>query len=275
MVAKKPAAKKAPAKKTVAKKTTARKPRENGIVKPDAAAKQAVRRSRTKKAEVEQPRLSFVNVRIGKRTYPLVFDPNCAVCKHPHRALIEEQILLTVQFTALARWVSDRDHETIDGDQETWPSLSPEQISFHFNDDHSPLDAKTVRDLMGQQVDLDEYARVGTRLINGVAFAHRVIGRVEERMVRGELEPTFKDATAMARLTTAVELAKVQAEHEDGPDQSWFVEQSFDRFFHHAKRIMSEEQHSEFMNVLRADPILRDLYERRENPTNPMEEQTA
>jgi hypothetical protein len=256
---------KAPAKKAP-RKAPAKKAVGTSLVKPDEAAKKAVRRTQKKSEPESPPRLSYGQVRIGKRSYALATDPNCVVCRHPRRALIEEQILLNVQFTALSRWISERDYQSYDGRMEPWPAVTPEQLSRHYNEDHSPIDARTVRDLVEQSVDVDEYAKVGTRIIDGLSFAKRVIGRVEERMVRGEIEPSFKDATAMARLTTAAEMAKHAADEADGADQSWFYEQAFDVLFEIAKEIMGEKQFETYLDRLRTDPTLRTLYERKQNP---------
>src|SRR5580765_3403256 len=263
-------AKAAPAKTTTRtpRKAAPRKAvRDNSLVKVDPKVKTAVRPPRKKPAKAalpvvpEEPKvpLSLTGAYIGKRRYNLLVDPTCPICRHPKRALIEEQILLNVQMAAIARWVSGRRHENIDGSEEEWPEVTAEQLIKHFKNDHSPLDASFIAEAMEQQVDLDEYKNVRTRFVNGLAFAHRVIGRVEERMVNGEIEPTMKDATAMARLATAAQMAKAQTAQAEQQDQSWFYEQAVQILMGHAETIMDAKQYDRFLDALRGDPTLRTL----------------
>lgn len=260
VAAKKTTPTKAPAKKAPAKKATSQT-----LVKPDPAVKKAVRRPVKKKTEPEVELVARTQVHIGKRTYALPHFPGCPICLHPKRALVEEQILLGTEFTVIAKEYSDRRHVTVDGRPQIWPKITADQVTKHFKEDHSPIDAYAVRDMQEQLIDLGEYEKVGKRFITALSLGHRIIGRVDERVVRGELEPTIKDALGFGRLQTAVDLARAQvAAAETGDNQGWFYEQIINMFFDHVSKIVTSEQYAQLMGALRDDPEMRALYERRQ-----------
>jgi hypothetical protein len=233
------------------------------IVKTQPAAKRAVR-----KTAKPIPLKAMQQVRIGKHTYSLVSDPGCVICRHPARVQIEEQILLKTQYVVIAQMFSEKEYERATGEAETWPKITDKQVSEHFNADHCPIDAYVLNDLVeqAQQSMPEDYVRLGKRIIDGSVFAKYIVGKVEERVVRGDVEPTIKDGIAAARLDTALKIAKMRVDSSGAQDQPdlWYYEQSFHVFFTEAQRIMTEQQWSELMDVLRTNPVLRSLVDQRQ-----------
>lgn len=224
-------------------------------------------RSRKGKTEIVQAtpetkaraRSSMVPVRIGNRTYQAVRDPRCPVCLHPARVQIEEKILLGEGYRGIADWVSEHDVERFDGQLIQWPELTAAQISKHYNANHCPVDARVLHQLQQQYQGELDYEEMTGRVVNALAFADMTIARTQERAIRGEIEPTFREGLAAARLKAQVVQAAADGERED---RTWYYEQAFEIYFTEARNHMTDEQWERFSAAIMTNPVLRQLTER-------------
>jgi hypothetical protein len=204
-------------------------------------------------------RSSIVPLVIGNRTYQMVSDPRCPVCMHPGRGQIEEKILLGEGYQSIAGWASGHEAENVEGYLVDWPTLTAAQISKHFNADHCPIDAKVLHELQKQRVGEIDYTKLAGRVVDGLVLADLTVARTHERAVRGEIEPTYREGLAAAKLQADIELAAQQGDRED---RSWYYEQAFEIYFTEARKHMTDEQWEHFSVAIMTNPILRQLTER-------------
>jgi hypothetical protein len=206
----------------------------------------------------EQARGSIVSVTVGSRHLPAVLDNTCPVCTHPARPVIEERLLYNEPYPAISAWVSGRKAETVDGLSITWPPLSAWQIAGHYANDHCPVDTRVLHQLTQQRLSGTEadYDHATERIVDHVVTLAQVAQLGQERLARGEVQPTIKETISAAKAVAAIDLASRAVEQVDHSAQ---YEQAMEVYFSAAKQVMTGEQWRHFGALLATDPVLRRL----------------
>lgn len=206
----------------------------------------------------EGARGSIVSVTVGSRSLPAVLDNSCPVCTHPARPLIEERLLFNDPYPVIAEWVSNKEASRDDGVIITWPRLSAWQIAGHYANDHCPVDTKVLHQLTQQRLSGTEadYDNSHQRIVDHVVTLAQVAAVGQERLARGEIQPTIAETINAAKTVAQIDIATRQVEQVDHTGD---YEQAMEVYFNAAKQVMTEEQWRRFGSLLATNPVLRQL----------------
>lgn len=199
----------------------------------------------------------MVTVQIGNRTYPVVRSPKCKICTHPARVQIEEKLLLGEQYGQIVSFVSGRSYAEVDGTRIDWPEITNRQIMNHYNHGHCPVDTGLLKQFTQereQELGIRYDETVG-RVVDEVIVAKLVLARGQERLAKGEIEPTVKETLVAAKLIHDINAGQ----SADEADQTSAYVAAFEVYFTVAKEVMSPEQFRDFGARLYSNPILREL----------------
>lgn len=214
-------------------------------------------RQKADKADLEQLRSSMVRIQIGGRVYPAVRSPRCKICTHPARVEIEERLLLNDQYPRIVEFVSGRVYQDVTGEKIEWPPITAQQLSNHFNNGHCPVDTELVKQFTTErerELGVD-YSQMTGRVVDHVIATKLVLSRGQERLLKGDVEPTVKETLEAAKL-----LALLGGESDnDQADQLTAWSEAMEIFFTTARRIMSPDQFQQLGAELYSNPILREL----------------
>jgi hypothetical protein len=113
----------------------------------------------------------------------------CRVCRSPARRAVEVALAEGRSYAEIAGVVPDS-------------RLSPRNIAEHYRRGHLPLDSDEVREIVAERaLDNGSIVQVGIdRQAEALRLAQAVVRRTWEGVAAGEIEPTFKDGIAAARL---------------------------------------------------------------------------
>ncbi len=186
---------------------------------------------------------SLASISVGGRTYPYTTAKGCRVCNSGSvRLEAENQI---VSGRTWARIVEELPEEA---------GLSARNLKDHYSAGHMPIFAASVQEHLerASTVRGEEIGPAVERIADHLDFAQAVVGRVNERLVAGEVEPTVRDA-----LSAADHLARY-APADTGYDEAGTV--SALMAYHDAARaILDDEAWAEFGRRLRTNPTLNAL----------------
>ncbi len=192
----------------------------------------------------QQGNLSVAVVRAGGREYPLVSERTCKTCCSEYRGVIERDAVAGRTWKAIVRSLPDG------------ADLTERNLSDHWRNKHVPVAAEAVQVLAERQSrDRGEIVEVAAeKIVDYLGFAQLIVGRVNEKIATGELEPDVRDALRATELL---------ARFDPGPsmDEGSYLE-GFMIFHNIAKEIMTAEQSQEFGRRLAADITLQQLAQR-------------
>lgn len=185
---------------------------------------------------------SVASINVGGREYPLVSEPTCRTCQSPHRRLIEAEAVAGVAWHAIVDRLPDD------------AGLTARNLSDHFRNQHLPVAAEGVRQLAERNArEVGEVVAAGAqRLVDYLDFARSVVGRVNDRVLAGEVEPSVGDAIRAAQM-----LLQHDAQPQ-GPTNNDYV-QGFVIYCEVAREMMGPELFGEFVHRLARHPVLRQL----------------
>lgn len=189
----------------------------------------------------DQGNLGVAKVRVGGREYPLVSQRNCKVCCSPYRHRVEEQS------------VAGRTWRAIAADLPEDAGLSPRNVSDHWRNEHLPVVAEATQVLAQEQAaERGDVVAVGAvRAAEYIGFARALVGRVNQRLVTGDVEPTIRDGISAAQLL---------ATH--GPhtsiDDSFFAE-ALSIVYQTVRDIMTSDQYEDFTRRLDGNERLQEV----------------
>lgn len=212
--------------------------------------------------EAYAPGSSMVQVRIGNRIFDAVCERSCHTCTHPARMFIEERIIQNWSYRRIAQSFSGIDFEVEPGVMERMPTIGYSSIRNHFLRGHMPLQAATLRQLAERRANQigSTYEQAAGQFVDQVVLAEAVVTRSYERLASGEIEPEVRDGLQAAKF-----LQDVNDRTQAGLDsEAW--SQAMQIYFETARRFMPDEMWAQFTQTLTADPILRALARRMENP---------
>lgn len=185
---------------------------------------------------------SLAEIEVGGRRYPAVSEHRCRVCSSgPLRRRIEEET------------VDGRSWSSIAADLPADADLSPRNIRDHFCHGHLPVKEPTVQRVVETQA--EQRGAVVERAIEVVVghldFCQTVVGRVNKRVVNGEVEPTVRDAIAAAT---------VLARFDPGPgtDERDFVD-AFLVYHQEVSEVLHPDQFTTLGQRLEGHPVLKRL----------------
>ena len=140
---------------------------------------------------------SLASVDVGGRTYPMVTETRCKTCCHPLRLEIEKALAEGKPYSAVLQ------HLVPDG------ALSERNLRDHLVNQHMPAAAPAVRQIASEQAEqaLTSLAPMVDNLVGHLAFAQRVVDRVQQRLAAGDIEPSISDGLAAAKLLAAANAA--------------------------------------------------------------------
>lgn len=185
---------------------------------------------------------SVASISVGGREYPLVSEPTCRTCQSPHRRFIEAEAVAGVAWHAIVDRLPDN------------AGLTARNLSDHFRNQHLPVAAEGVR-LLAER-DAHEVGETVALGANGVAdylnFARQVVGRVNRRVVSGEVEPSVNDAIRAAQL-----LSQYDVREEETAPQDYV--RGFVIYCEVAQELMGPDLFRDFVHRLARHPVLRQL----------------
>src|SRR5262245_38488881 len=133
---------------------------------------------------------SLASVEVGDREYPMVTESRCKTCAHPLRLEIEKALAEGNVYSRILREIVP------DG------SLTERNLRDHLANQHMPVAAKAVRQVIAEQTEqaLTALTPMVENLVGHLAFAQQVVDRVQQRLAAGEIEPSIRDGIAAAKL---------------------------------------------------------------------------
>lgn len=190
-----------------------------------------------------QSNAALATVRAGGHEYSLVSQRTCRTCNSPYREQIERDTVSGRTWKAILR---DLPEDT---------DLTPRNVADHFKNGHLPVAEEAVRQLAERNSEAigELVTTAAPAVVDYLAFAQSLVGRLNDRLVRGEAEPDFKDALRAAEL-----LARYGA--PSGLDEPT-VAAAFIVYHQTAELIMTPGQFEDFGQRLEKDPTLRALAE--------------
>lgn len=197
------------------------------------------------------PTNALLNVRVGDTTVPYKTEPGCKVCASgQHRLGIESRIAAGEVYSAIVR--------ALPADL----GLTPRNLADHYRNGHTGAQHAAVRLVTARKA--ESTSRAVESLTEAVAgnlgFAHAVVGRVQQRMARGDVEPEVRDALAALRLIAQAEMAAGERHTADEFITVMLI------LIEMAREIMTPAQWDTWTDGLAANPLLRDLMAQHEPP---------
>ena len=186
---------------------------------------------------------SLASVTVGGRTYPYTTAKGCRVCNSR-----------SVRLEAENQIVSGRTWARIAEELPPEAGLSARNLKDHYTAGHMPVFEAAVQEHLERASTLrgEEIGPAVERIADHLDFAQAVVGRVNERLVAGEVEPTVRDA-----LSAADHLARY-APAETGYDEADTVA-AFMEYHDAARAVMDDETWKEFGRRLKSNPTLNTL----------------
>jgi hypothetical protein len=188
---------------------------------------------------------SLATVKIAGREYPAQGSQRCGACVHPLREALERALVRGQSPASIVEQLGDNH------------PLSVRQINAHFKN-HIPLVNEAVARYREKQAEArgDIVAEGAEQVATALSFAQRVVSNVDLRLQQGEIQPTVADALKASTL-----LALTEGDPEAGRTD----EAIFEAFMSYTKAIRtntSAEQFAAIAKDIKADDVLRDLYQR-------------
>jgi len=133
--------------------------------------------------------IAMTNIRIGKHEIPDVLEPRCHTCTSEHRESIERLLLEGHGYEAVVRRVPQA-------------GLSARNLKDHVMADHIPIHSAAVVALSDRRaVERGEVlAPVAEAAAGHLEFAKLVLGKVRDKVERGEIEPGLRDGLKAAEI---------------------------------------------------------------------------
>lgn len=201
----------------------------------------------TPAAQARVTRPSAVSYELGGRLYPLRDVPNCHVCKHPDRVMIERLALRGYGPTAIRRSLPSQVQE----------GLSVESIGKHCRE-HLPVDLivrQAIVEARAKEIGLDPDTETGS-LVDRLTFARVGLQKVYERMADGEIRPGFSEGIAFAQIVERAEQVGGTQYDTDALAQGFMVYMSAIR------AVCTSDQIRQIGAFIAADPVMQALYQR-------------
>jgi hypothetical protein len=192
----------------------------------------------------QQANASLATIRVGGRDYPAVVERTCHTCASPYRHRIETEVVAGRSWRAIA--------DALPPDA----GLHARNLRDHFANQHLPVVNEVVQRLTEQQAEQrGEIVAAGAeQVVDHLAFAQSVIGRVNARVATGEIEPNVGDGLRAADLL---------AKHHPGPTMAEAdYATALGIYASAARAVMTDDQHREFSDRLDDDSVLQDLAQR-------------
>jgi hypothetical protein len=188
---------------------------------------------------------ALATIRVNGRLYPVRSVPTCRTCQCKHRLAIEEGL------------VEGRAYKAILADLPDGHGLTERNVREHCVRDHLGVMDAAVRELQEQNAtQRGEVVARGVEAVRGHHdFARSILGRVVDRLAKGELEPDIKDGLAAARL-----LAMLDGGTDWESERNQYVE-AFLVYVHEVQEMLHPDQVQEWARRVSGYPIIRELEE--------------
>lgn len=202
---------------------------------------------------------SLVRVQIGNKVYNARRVPGCLTCNHPARMDIETRLVEGHPYHRISHEFSGTEY-TVGRQKKTLPPIPWTSIRTHYLSGHLPIDAKAVRDIAEQRLkELGMHAeQLEERMIDSYMMARLAVSKGFERIARGEVEVTVKEALAAAKMLEEFDIASRNA--ANGDQEAW--QEAMTLYFQEAQQLMAPEMWREFGRRLMSNPQLKALAER-------------
>ncbi len=183
--------------------------------------------------------------RIDDRVHRLRRVGQCFVCRSKFRSQVEKGLAEGESYAAIVLGLPEA------------AALTTRNVSEHWKRGHLPVGDEVFRRIQEDQAEQvgQLVKKAADRKLGDLALAHAVVGRVNERLAMGEVEPTFKDALGAARLLERHDGARqeridLRRERDEARD-------ALARILSVAKVVMSRSSWSALAQQVDADPALR------------------
>jgi len=186
---------------------------------------------------------SLASVTVGGRTYPYTTAKGCRVCNSR-----------SVRLEAENQIVSGRTWARIVEELPPGAGLSARNLKDHFKAGHMPVFEAAVQEHLERASTLrgEEIGPAVERIADHLDFAQAVVGRVNERLVAGEVEPTLRDALSAA--DHLARYAPADTSYDEADTVAAFIE-----YHDTARAILDDETWTEFSRRLCTNPTLKAL----------------
>jgi hypothetical protein len=194
---------------------------------------------------------SVVMLRVGNQSVPYKYVKTCHTCMSPHRAYIEQQVILGHSMRSLEREILDYDHGSVE---------PPDRRSIsHHMKNHVPLThARTMAVYEQRAEEISSTLEEATNsLVDHVTAARLIVQRGTERMLNNEIQPDVKDVLAAASA-----LAKIEADHGgDGGLDFQVFRTAFQTLLEITEQYLPINAREGWREAIKKDPVLNQLRE--------------
>ncbi len=201
----------------------------------------------TAKTNASLVQFEFNGIEFNGVKVPYVHSPRCRVCRNPSRRDVEVALAEGRPYAQIATMFPDS-------------GLSARNIAEHLRRGHLPLKSKEVREIVAAQA--AESAAViqlaVDRQVEPLRRASAVVQRAHERLAAGEIQPTFREGIAAAKLLAQHEPLLI--ERDRLRDQLKQANANTTKLFRLVSELMTDEQWSELGKRIEADPELKPLW---------------
>lgn len=190
---------------------------------------------------------SVAMISVGGENFPMRSSATCHTCQSPHRMFIENQLVRGRGYAAIAREIAEMTPGPL-------PHPTARTLADHVKNGHLPSPALTRRRIIENRAQEIGVNILGEDdLIDHVSFARLTLQRTQERILKGEIDPSVADGLNAAKF-----LHQVEATSPEGYDHESY-EVAFRIFFETAQNYMSGADFQAFTGALSRDPILQAL----------------
>jgi hypothetical protein len=194
---------------------------------------------------------TLVKVKINGAEYHAKYVKACHTCTHPARLAIEEALLGSHSYQAIATQYSGVEIEDEHGEVFTCPELAWTSVRTHYRNGHMPLEVAALRALADRRSEemADSYNGTLDRHVSRYEVAETILAKGYQNILSGSAEVDARDALAAAKfLHEAEQGSQVDAE-------AW--SQAMQVYFEVAQEVMPEALWMQFVQKLSTNPILK------------------
>ncbi len=180
----------------------------------------------------------------------LMGEPRCLTCVDPNRDEIDQGVLRGLSYRVILEGLPDGS------------SLTPRNLGDHFRAGHlrnveqgaaRKMTLRATPDDVGLGLSVDLVDGAAEAVADRLGFLGAIVGRVSERLVRGEIQPDVRDALAALKLIDGFEQRTGTGWD---PNRASRVATAM---FHAAQAVLSPSDLKAWANRFQQDPAIREL----------------
>lgn len=187
---------------------------------------------------------SLVQCKIGGRVLPVRRSPSCRTCRSEVRRDVEIALAEGRPYVEIVASFPES-------------GLTARHLSEHFRRGHLPLDSPQVRKVVAERAaENTEVIKVGTDVgVEALTFARLVLSKAAVRLANGDIEPSFKDAIAAARVLADYDAIVI--ERDDLQAEVIRTHSGMTALLRLVQGLVTDEEWAKLSRAVDSDPELR------------------